>query len=109
MIAAAGAGPTPIPYRSLDSSNLAKAIALCLTPEAMAAARNISSQMSSENGVQAAVQSFHANLPMDSMQCDILRDLPAVWEYKKLPIKLSKVAAQVLIDNAVICESDIRL
>jgi hypothetical protein len=109
MIAAAGAGPTPIPHRGLDSNSLAKAIALCLSPEVMAAARNISSQMSSENGVQAAVQSFHANLPLESMQCDILRDLPAAWEHKRLPIKLSKVATQLLIDDAVICESDIKL
>ncbi|KAH6615405.1 hypothetical protein C7974DRAFT_443679 [Boeremia exigua] len=95
MVAAAGAGATLIPHRSLDSSNLAQAISFCLTPEAMVAARDISSQMSSENGVQAAAQSFHANLPLEAMQT--------------LPIKLCKVAAQVLIDNAVFGASDIKL
>jgi hypothetical protein len=102
MVAAAGAGPPPIPHQLLDSSNLAQAISFCLTPEAMAAAHELSSKIS------AAAQSFHANLPLEKIQCDILPHLPAAWEYKELPIKLSKIAAQVLIHNSVLSASDIR-
>jgi hypothetical protein len=108
MVAAAGAGPPPIPHQLLDNSNLAQAISFCLTPEAMAAAHELSSKMSAESGVQAAAQSFHANLSLEKIQCDILPHLPAAWEYKELPIKLSKMAAQVLIDNSVLSASDIR-
>ena len=108
MVAAAGAGPSPIPHKLLDSSNLAEALSFCLTPEAMAAAHEISLQMSAESGVQAAAQSFHANLPLEMIQCDVLPHLPAAWEYKRLPIKVSKVAAQVLIDNAVLDASDLK-
>jgi hypothetical protein len=108
MVAAAGAGPPPIPHKLLDSSNLAQAISFCLTPEAMAAAHEISLQMSAESGVRAAAQSFHANLPLEMIQCDVLPYLPAAWQHKRLPIKLSKVAAQVLIDNAVLDASDIK-
>ena len=108
MVAAAGAGPPPIPHQLLDSSNLARAISFCLTPEAMAAALVLSSKMSEESGVKAAVESFHASLPLETIQCDVLPHLPAAWEYKRLPIKLSRVAAQVLIENSVLSASDIR-
>jgi hypothetical protein len=108
MIEAAGAGPAPIPHKLLDSSNLAQAISFCLAPETMAAAHEISLQMAAESGVQAAAQSFHANLPLETIQCDVLPHLPAAWVHRKLPIKLSKVAAQVLLDNTVLEASDIK-
>jgi hypothetical protein len=74
----------------------------------MVAAHELSSKMSAESGVQAAAESFHANLPLEMIRCDVLPHLPAAWECKRLPIKLSKVAAQVLIDNSVLGASDIR-
>ncbi|KAF2015140.1 glycosyltransferase family 1 protein [Aaosphaeria arxii CBS 175.79] len=109
MIAAAGAGPHPIPHKSLTASNLAEAISYCLTPEATSAAQNIASQMASEDGVKAAVQSFHANLPLERLQCDILPDQPASWLYKHASIRLSKQAAQILIESAIIDARDISL
>ncbi|KAF2014279.1 glycosyltransferase family 1 protein [Aaosphaeria arxii CBS 175.79] len=108
MIAEAGAGPKPIPHKMLSSQNLAEAIQFLLAPETRAAASNISSQMASEEGVKAAVQSFHANLPFEAMPCNIMRDRPAAWIYKKAPIRLSKLAAQVLVENGVISQSDLR-
>lgn len=100
MIAAAGAGPRPIPHRSLNVENLANAIAYCLTPEAAAAARSIAQRMATENGVTTAVQSFHRNLPLALLPRDIFPHLPAVWTYKissnKETVRLSKLAAQVL-------------
>lgn len=109
MVAAAGAGPFPIPHKTLDSKSLSEGISYCLTPEAMAAARNISSQMAEESGVQAAVQSFHANLPLEKIQCDLIPQLPASWRYNKTPMKFSKLAAQILIDNALINPRDLSL
>ncbi|KAF2008820.1 glycosyltransferase family 1 protein [Aaosphaeria arxii CBS 175.79] len=108
MVAAAGAGPPPMPQKTLDSKTLVNAISFCLQPEAMTAAQEISSQMATESGVQAAVQSFHANLPNTMLQCDILPYHVASWEYRKLPIKLSKMAAQILIDNSVLTQSDLK-
>lgn len=107
MVAAAGAGPKPIPYKLLSSQNLADAISFCLTPEAIKAAQALSSQMFNEHGVEAAVQSFHANLPLESMQCAILPHCLASWTYKKSSMRLSKFAAQVLIENGIITPSDI--
>ena len=107
MIAKAGAGPIPIPHKLLSSQNLADAIQLLLAPETKQAAQRISSQMASEQGVQAAVQSFHANLPFEAIPCHILHDQPAAWLYKKAPIRLSKLAAQILIDNSIISPNDL--
>ena len=102
MVAAAGAGPQPIPHRSLDANKLADAILYCLRPESLSAAENISITMQTETGVKTAVESFHRNLPLDKMRCHMLPDEPAVWTYKKSltkPLQLSKTAAQILVDQ----------
>ena len=101
MVATAGAGPLPIPYKVLSSEKLAKAINFCLTHEAFLAAQEIAVKMQSESGVKTAVDSFHRNLPLDWLKCDILPDQPAAWIYKKAkrPIKLSRIAAQILINH----------
>lgn len=100
MIAASGAGPRPIPHKSLTAERLVEAISFCLTAQAISSAREISKKMGGEAGVQAAVRSFHANLPIESLKCDILSDQPAVWIYNKKNklIKLSKIVAEVLIE-----------
>jgi len=63
--------------------------------------------MADEQGVQAAVQSFHANLPFEAIPCNILHNQPAAWMYKKAPIRLSKFTAQILIDNSIISPNDL--
>ncbi|KAF4464905.1 sterol glucosyltransferase [Fusarium albosuccineum] len=83
MVAASGAGPSPIPQKQLNVENLADAIQFCLTPEAATAAAELSLRMRRENGVVTAVRSFHANLPLENLRCDILRNQPAVWLYQK--------------------------
>ncbi|OCL10385.1 glycosyltransferase family 1 protein [Glonium stellatum] len=111
MIHAAGAGPKPIPFKFLSSQNLAEAISYCLTPEAQISAQDIASKMKTESGVEAAAQSFHANLPLELLQCDILPDRPAVWAYKKgnRPVKLSKLAAEILIEYMEVNEKSLKL
>ena len=102
MIAAAGAGPKPIHHKSLTAENLSEAIRFLTTPEAAHAAQQIALRMAIENGVRTAVQSFHRNLPRQSIRCDLIPHLPAVWTYKvssKRTIKLSKLAAEVLADH----------
>ncbi|KAL0935968.1 sterol glucosyltransferase [Colletotrichum truncatum] len=101
MVAIAGAGPKPIPHKQLNVENLADAIQFCLTPEALTAAGELAAKMKTENGVATAAQSFHANLPLEALPCDIFPDQPATWEYKrsKKHLKLSKKAAGILLDH----------
>lgn len=101
MVATAGAGPDPIPANQLNSANLAEAIQFCLTAEAKSAAASLSIRMKSESGVRRAVATFHANLPLEKMRCDILPNLAAAWQHSKdgLVLKLSKAAAQALLNE----------
>ena len=110
MVAQAGAGPNPIPHALLDPQNLADAIQFCLTPEAAAAAHEISIKMQTESGVAAAVNSFHRNLPLERMRCSVMPDQAAVWTYTngKRPMNLSKAAVNILIENNKIEAKHIR-
>lgn len=110
MVAAAGAGPKPIPQKQLNSTNLAEAIRFCLSPEASEAAMGLADQMASESGVRRAVASFHANLPLDTMRCDISPNRPACWTLKKggRTMKLSKAAAGIIVDNSKVEWSDLK-
>ncbi|GAD97150.1 sterol glucosyltransferase [Paecilomyces variotii No. 5] len=112
LVATAGAGPAPIPYRSLNSHNLSEAIRLCLRPEITRAAEAISDKMGQESGVQAAVHSFYRHLPWENMRCNLLPDRPACWVYKKSKTKrtmlLSKAAAQILLSHSRISAKDLR-
>lgn len=99
MVAAAGAGPKPIPHKTLTASKLADAITYSLSPHVATGARNIAEKIRKESGVRAAVDSFHAHLPRRKMQCDIIPGHPAVWEFRKgkQTVSLSKAAAGILI------------
>jgi hypothetical protein len=98
MVAAAGAGPMPIPQRDITAESLSQAIRFCLSPEAASAAAVIAQKMQSERGVEAAVMSFHRNLPFRDMSCDVLPHLPATFCFDKKGhrMKLSSLATEVM-------------
>ena len=99
MVAAAGAGPIPIPHKDLSVDILAEGIRYCLTVQATTAASTIAVKMGSEIGVQAAVSSFHRHLPVELLSCDICPGQTAVWSYSTgtRKVKISKLAAAQLI------------
>ncbi|KAJ5597984.1 hypothetical protein N7537_008068 [Penicillium hordei] len=101
MVAKAGAGPRPIPHTEMTADLLAEGIRYCLSNEAVAAAASLAANMESERGVRAAVQSFHRQLPLERIRCDLIPEHPAVWVYSKSkpPIKLSKIAAEIILVN----------
>ena len=99
MIAEAGVGPEPIPPSRLTVEALAEAIRFCLQDHVRDAAKAIAERMQHETGVQAAVESFHRNLNIEAMRCDVLPDQAAVWSCKsgKKRVKISKLAAEAII------------
>ncbi|KAG4257551.1 hypothetical protein FPRO03_13894 [Fusarium proliferatum] len=111
MVANAGAGPAPIPHTELTVDKLAVAIRYCLSPQAATAAATVADKMPSEVGVRAAVQSFHKCLPLERIRCDVIPSEPAAWSYSKLknPIKLSKVAAEILVSTSSIDNKHLKL
>lgn len=101
MVAAAGAGPTPIPHKTLNVENLTAALQLCQEEATRVAAAKIASQMAEEDGVQSAVLSFLNHLPTEKMQCDFLPDQPASWTLKinKQTRRVSRLAAEILVQE----------
>ncbi|OGE47759.1 hypothetical protein PENARI_c037G02547 [Penicillium arizonense] len=111
MVAAAGAGPAPIPHQELNADILAEGIRYCFTDQAITAASAIAVKMASETGVQAAVSSFHSHLPLERLSCDICPGAPAVWSYstRDINVKLSKVAAATLVAQKLINPKRLKL
>lgn len=109
MVATAKAGPDPIPYKKLNSTNLSEAILYCLTDVAQEAATVVADRMRLESGVKTAVKSFHRNLPVENMGCDLIPSLPATWSYNKSkkPIKLSGAAAEILLQSHKLKSNDL--
>jgi hypothetical protein len=101
MVANSGAGPEPLPPRKMTVAALAEAIQFLMREETSAAAKAVARRMENEQGIQAAVESFHRPLPIKTMQCDLIPDQPAVWTLKsgRKPVKISKLAAEVLISQ----------
>lgn len=114
MVARAGAGASqPIPYKSLSAEKLAEGILECLTPEAKEKAQKIAQSIDQEgDGAQNAVDAFHNSLPLtgeNSIRCDIFPENCAVWKIKKTDLKLSALAADLLIDMKRCNWSDLEL
>ena len=109
MIARAGAGPAPIPYKKLTADALAQAILEALQPQVQERAMLMAEKIGQENGVQAGAGKFLASLPINKMRCSIFEDQVAVWGFKKSKIVLSTKAAGVLTRKNLIDIDDLRL
>lgn len=101
VVASNGAGPVPIPHKSLSSQSLADAIRFCLMPQTQQSARVVADQMRREHGVDMAVQSFHRHVNTSNMTCDVLPERAADWICRlpnsKSDMKLSHAALKTLV------------
>jgi len=113
MIAEAGAGSAPIPYKKVTPDKLADGIKECLTDEACEAAEKIAASIEAEgDGARNAVDSFHRSLVLagpNSMRCAILDDQVAVWVLKNTHLRLSALAAELLVEQKKISWKQLRL
>ena len=114
MVARAGAGAhDATPYKRLSSDKLAEGIKQCLEPNAKEAAERLAKSIEAEgDGAQNAVDSFHRHLPMEgehSMRCSVLSDRVAVWTLKRSNLRLSALAAELLVEKKKISWKDLRL
>lgn len=113
MIGKAGAGGEPIPYKDLTAEKLAKGIKKLLEDETQKQADKFAKRIEEEgDGAQNAVRSFHRSLTIrgeQSMRCSILDDQLAVWILKKTNLKLSALAADLLVAKKKIHWKELRL
>jgi UDP:flavonoid glycosyltransferase YjiC (YdhE family) len=63
IVAAAGAGPDPVPIRELSVERLAAAFRACARPEVCARAAEIGTVLRSRDGADLAVEAFYRHLP----------------------------------------------
>ncbi|RKF61110.1 UDP-glucose,sterol transferase [Erysiphe neolycopersici] len=113
MIEESGAGASPIPYKDLTLEALADGIRKCLSYEARESAKKISQSIEAEgDGAASAVLSFHQSLNLrgkNSMRCSILEDRVAVWEVKKLKMRISALAAEILVREKLVSRKKLKL
>ncbi|MCJ1311902.1 hypothetical protein MMC25_005575 [Agyrium rufum] len=113
MVAKAGCGAEPIPYKNLTSDKLAEGIRSCLEEHTKEKAVEVAKSIEAEgDGAANAVKSFHRSLPLrgeHSMRCAILEDRVAIWQLKKTRVRLSALAAELLVENRKVKWKDLRL
>ncbi|TVY87589.1 Sterol 3-beta-glucosyltransferase [Lachnellula willkommii] len=113
MVARAGAGPSPIPFKDLDAEGLSKAILKALEPETLERAKELGERIREEKGCEAGAASFHKQLDVDRLRCSMCLDKVAVWRVKtkgsKENVKLSAFAATVLGDEGLIDVNQLEL
>ncbi|KAK4039971.1 hypothetical protein C8A01DRAFT_46627 [Parachaetomium inaequale] len=113
MVGNAGAGPEPVPYKHLTAEKLAEGIKYCVTDEARKAAEKIAKDIEQEgDGAENACRAFHKGLVLQgkgSMRCSILPDRVGVWQMKKTRLRLSAVAAEMLVERGLLSWKKLRL
>jgi len=103
MIARAGAGPDPVPFKKMTDDTSAHSIKAALSPEVQAAAKKMGEQVHDEaDGASAAAQNFQSTVGVESLRCHICRDRVAVWRLHKTNLRLSTLAASTLLNENVI-------
>lgn len=109
MIARAGAGPNPIPYKELTAENLATAIREALKPATQARAKELGQKIREEKGSDLGGKSFHEFLNTDSLRCSLAPSRVAVWRVRRTQIRLSTLAAAVLVKEGLVKYTDLKL
>lgn len=113
MIGRAKAGPEPVPYKHLSAEKLAEGIKYCLTDEAQQKAQEMARDIAREgDGAENACSFFHKHLQLSgkhSMRCSILDDKVAVWWMKNTSLRLSALAADILVERGYITWRKLKL
>ena len=109
MIARAGAGPSPIPYKHLTADKLAKQIKIALEPSMLGRAASMAESMAKDNGTEDGAKDFHHQLDIDHMRCSITPSRTAIWRVRKTQIRLSGLVVTVLVDAGLLKPDDVKL
>ncbi len=109
MVAKAGAGPDPVPYKSLTAEKLAESITEALKPESLERAKEMSRRISEEKGTDTGAMSFHQMLKLDELRCSICPSRAAIWRIKRTNVRLSGLAATVLGNEGLLDFGDLKL
>ncbi|KAL5117639.1 hypothetical protein ACEQ8H_004532 [Pleosporales sp. CAS-2024a] len=109
MIARAGAGPKPVPFKQMTAESLAASIRFALQDKVKMAVQKMAAQIAREDGAAATVQAFEQNLNIDNMRCNVCPEQQAVWREKKTGTHLSGLAVCTLTKAGKIHPRNLRL
>ncbi|PTB62710.1 glycosyltransferase family 1 protein [Trichoderma citrinoviride] len=109
MIARSGAGPDPIPFKSLTAENLAESISVALMPSVQEAAKRMAEDIADENGAEATAKSFQDQIGLDQFECEICPGRLATHRHKKSGTRLSGLAVACLVDRGLIQPPELEL
>ncbi|ETI23926.1 hypothetical protein G647_05733 [Cladophialophora carrionii CBS 160.54] len=109
VVARAGAGPDPIPYKQLTADKLADAINFCLKHDSLERAKELASKIAEERGTDMGAQSFHQHLRADRLRCTLAPSRPAAWRVKRTQVRLSAFAACALANANLLDFHDLKL
>jgi len=109
MVFKAGAGPEPIPFKKMTEESLAHCITTSLAPEIQTSVKAMSERIAGEQGAEEAAASFQSSINVDTMRCLLLPDRVAVWRVRRTKIRLSTLAASILLDHGLLILSQLKL
>jgi UDP:flavonoid glycosyltransferase YjiC (YdhE family) len=109
MVARAGAGPEPIPYKDLDADKLAEGISKALQPTTLEKAHQLGEKIRHERGVETGVESIYKHLDMETLRCQLVPHHVAVFRVKRTQIRLSALAVAVLDAEGLLGLDDVKL
>ncbi|KAH7313551.1 hypothetical protein B0I35DRAFT_435429 [Stachybotrys elegans] len=109
MIARAGAGPPPVPYKKLTAEGLANGIKFALKPFVREMVQNMADQIGAEDGANDAAQDFHERLNVDQLRCDVCPERLAIWKHSKTGMHLSGFAAACLATRRLISGKELQV
>lgn len=107
MVARAGAGPEPVPFKKLTAEILAESIQTALSEEVGMRARELGERIRHEAGAEVGAKTFLAGLANSGgnggvYRCVLDQSRPAVWRLKKNDAPLSAFAAALLVSNGLV-------
>lgn len=109
----AGCGPQPILVKDVTSELVTARVQEAFSPEISRSVREMAEKIRQEEPGQlvfarSALRTFHQAYA-DAGSCDLLPERVAVWKHKSSSVKLSSVAASVLISEHVVKQDELGL
>lgn len=100
-----GAGPKPLPGKTVTAEELAKAFRMAHRPAMRTAAARIRDDISREDGCETALHLFQSHLPLARMYSDLESTFAACYRVDDFDLQVSRPVAQVLVAAGVLDES----
>ncbi|GKT43551.1 sterol 3-beta-glucosyltransferase UGT80B1 [Colletotrichum spaethianum] len=109
MIARAGAGPAPVPFKKMTADTLASSITFALKPDVQVAVQQMAQRIAEEDGAGDTAKDIQERLTLDAMRCDICPEKLANWRHRKTGAHLSNFAVGCLVDKGYMRPHDFKI